>query len=312
MPWHDDSNALVLNSVRLGARSQPSLFPYLFPPFGSFLFPLLQSMSSRTSVPGRPIRRASSLASEDSAGANASTASFRRRREETLRKNAERDNIPKPRVATNKARTSARATSTTSSSRNVPARPSSTMTAAKLAKKPAVAVTIPEPTPPPPPPRGTVASMNPEPAVALHASAKVFEAAAYMAAKRQDAVLIVDGEGHLAGILTDKDLAYRVVANGLDPRTTAVSQAMTANPVSVTTNSNATEALNKMVAGHFRHLPVVESDDESSEDSVHVPGHAQSSAAGPSMSGSSSPGSASTSSNSGGVVGILDITKWWV
>ncbi|KAJ3093025.1 hypothetical protein HK102_012234 [Quaeritorhiza haematococci] len=124
---------------------------------------------------------------------------------------------------------------------------------------------------------GTVAGMKPSPVVALHESAKVFEAAAYMAAKRQDAVLITNSEGHLAGILTDKDLTYRVVAEGLDPRSTPVSQIMTRNPVSVSSTSNATDALNKMVAGHFRHLPVVDvSDDDET---------------------------------GGGVVGVLDITK---
>ncbi|KAI8591803.1 hypothetical protein BDZ88DRAFT_392920 [Geranomyces variabilis] len=97
-----------------------------------------------------------------------------------------------------------------------------------------------------------------------------------MAAKRQDAILVVDAQGHLAGILTDKDLAYRVVANGLDPRTTSVVQAMTANPVSVTTSTTSHQALNLMIAGQFRHLPVVETRRRSS---------------------------------SGGVVGVLDITK---
>lgn len=161
-------------------------------------------MSSRTARP-TATRRQSGLAAEE-------TASVRRRREETLRRNAERDTTPKPRAPTNRMRP----TKTTSSSlpaRNSNTRPPSATAAPKGAKK--TTVTIPEPTPAPVPAKGTVASMNPEAAVALHTSAKVFEAAAYMAAKRQDAVLVVDGEGHLTGILTDKDLAYRVVANGV-------------------------------------------------------------------------------------------------
>ncbi|KAJ3102301.1 hypothetical protein HDU97_000658 [Phlyctochytrium planicorne] len=106
--------------------------------------------------------------------------------------------------------------------------------------------------------KGTVAAMYPTPAVALHESAKVVEAAAHMAAKRVDAVLIVDSMGHLSGILTDKDLTFRVVAEGLDPRTTSVVDVMTHNPVSVVDTGAAVDALNKMVAGHFRHLPVIE------------------------------------------------------
>ncbi|KAJ1554153.1 hypothetical protein HK405_005870 [Cladochytrium tenue] len=132
------------------------------------------------------------------------------------------------------------------------------------------------------PRKGTVASLMPTPAVAVHDSARVLEAAAYMAAKRVDAILVVDSDGHLAGILTDKDIAFRVIAEGLDPRSTTVADVMTQNPVSVATTSSASDALNRMVAGHFRHLPVIESEDDE---------------------GGGDGGSG------GGVVGVLDITK---
>lgn len=44
---------------------------------------------------------------------------------------------------------------------------------------------------------------------------------------------------------------------------------MTRNPVSVTSSTLATVALNKMVKGHFRHLPVLE---EHSASGLHVSG----------------------------------------
>ncbi|KAF9917208.1 hypothetical protein FBU30_000881, partial [Linnemannia zychae] len=82
-----------------------------------------------------------------------------------------------------------------------------------------------------------------------------------MAAKRADAVLVIDAqEQTLVGIMTDKDLAFRVVAEGLDVRNTLISQVMTKNPYCVTTDTNATEALNKMVSGGFRHLPCLNGD----------------------------------------------------
>jgi hypothetical protein len=43
----------------------------------------------------------------------------------------------------------------------------------------------------------------------------IVQAAQLMAAKRADAVLAVNSDGQLSGILTDKDIAYRVVAEGL-------------------------------------------------------------------------------------------------
>ncbi|KAJ3156880.1 hypothetical protein HDU86_003415 [Geranomyces michiganensis] len=306
----------------------------------------------------RSMRRQTSFTSDDSfaaaaGGATASTASYNRRREETMARKREIEgerqrNMPPP------ARPVAR-TPSTSSNKTLAKRLSNNRLSASLAaglqtsdaptatdktmrrQKPTspsqpTSSSImrqhhqqptPSSTPPPAPNRpaapGTVSSMNPDPAVALQATAKVFEAAAYMAAKRQDAILVVDAQGHLAGILTDKDLAYRVVANGLDPRTTPVAHAMTANPVSVTTSTTSHQALNLMIAGQFRHLPVVESDDESSEDSdvqegnmlVHR-GSAVGSPGEAAHANFSRPSTASPPrrrSSSGGVVGVLDITK---
>ncbi|KAI8886025.1 CBS-domain-containing protein [Backusella circina FSU 941] len=77
-----------------------------------------------------------------------------------------------------------------------------------------------------------------------------------MAAKRSDCVLVVDDEEHLSGIFTAKDLAYRVVADNLDARATTVADIMTKNPMCVTADTSAQDALNLMVSRGFRHLPV--------------------------------------------------------
>ncbi|XP_027344166.1 CBS domain-containing protein CBSCBSPB3-like isoform X2 [Abrus precatorius] len=79
-----------------------------------------------------------------------------------------------------------------------------------------------------------------------------------MAARRVDAVLLTDANALLSGIMTDKDIATRVIAEGLRPEQTLVSKVMTRNPLFVTSDTLAIEALQKMVQGKFRHLPVVE------------------------------------------------------
>ncbi|CAO3680786.1 unnamed protein product [Rhizopus stolonifer] len=84
----------------------------------------------------------------------------------------------------------------------------------------------------------------------------VVESAQFMSAKRCDCVLVVNDQDQLSGIFTAKDIAYRVVAEGLDARTTTVSQIMTKNPLCVTSDTSATEALDLMVSRGFRHLPV--------------------------------------------------------
>ncbi|KAF9208265.1 hypothetical protein BGZ49_009317 [Haplosporangium sp. Z 27] len=108
--------------------------------------------------------------------------------------------------------------------------------------------------------QGTVGSLRPSQALTLLDTSMVIDAARIMAVKRADAILVVDGESNLVGIMTDKDLAFRVVAEGLDVRNTLISQVMTKHPYCVTTDTSATEALNKMVNGGFRHLPCLNAD----------------------------------------------------
>jgi signal-transduction protein with cAMP-binding, CBS, and nucleotidyltransferase domain len=79
-----------------------------------------------------------------------------------------------------------------------------------------------------------------------------------MAARRVDAVLLTDAQGLLSGIVTDKDIATRVIAEGLRVEQTIMSKIMTHNPTYVMSDTLAIEALQKMVQGKFRHLPVVE------------------------------------------------------
>ncbi|XP_039042442.1 CBS domain-containing protein CBSCBSPB3 [Hibiscus syriacus] len=86
----------------------------------------------------------------------------------------------------------------------------------------------------------------------------VFEACRRMSARRMDAVLLTDANGLLSGIVTDKDIATRVIAEGLRPEQTVVSKIMTRSPIFVNSDSLAIDALQKMVQGKFRHLPVVE------------------------------------------------------
>ena len=56
-------------------------------------------------------------------------------------------------------------------------------------------------------------------------------------------------------------LAIQVTAEGLDPRTTLVSQIMTPNPMVTRDTTSATQALQLMVEKHFRHLVSAERQD---------------------------------------------------
>uniref|UniRef100_A0A0D9YKC2 CBS domain-containing protein n=1 Tax=Oryza glumipatula TaxID=40148 RepID=A0A0D9YKC2_9ORYZ len=109
-----------------------------------------------------------------------------------------------------------------------------------------------------PSPERTVKKLRLAKALTLPEATSVSEACRRMALKRVDAALLTDSNGMLSGILTAEDISGRVIAEGLRPDETNVAKAMTRNPVFVMSNSSAIEALQKMVKGKFRHLPVVE------------------------------------------------------
>ena len=94
----------------------------------------------------------------------------------------------------------------------------------------------------------------------LSPSATAKEAAALMAERRIGAVLVMEG-GKLAGIVTERDLVFRVIAKSLDPNDTALEKVMTANPTVAAPSDSARQAFEAMSSGHFRHLPVLESED---------------------------------------------------
>ncbi|KAH1080132.1 hypothetical protein J1N35_019893 [Gossypium stocksii] len=103
----------------------------------------------------------------------------------------------------------------------------------------------------------TVKRLRLSKALTVPDSTSIYEACRRMAARKVDALLLTDSNALLCGILTDKDITARVIARELNLET-PVSKVMTKNPVFVLSESLAVEALQKMVQGKFRHLPVVQ------------------------------------------------------
>ena len=94
----------------------------------------------------------------------------------------------------------------------------------------------------------------------LSPDASVAEAADLMAERRIGAVLVVE-QGRLVGIVTERDLVYRVLAKRVEPDGTALKEVMTAKVDTVTPDDSAFDALEKMQKGHYRHLPVLRDGD---------------------------------------------------
>jgi CBS domain-containing protein len=85
----------------------------------------------------------------------------------------------------------------------------------------------------------------------------VFDAAGRMRDRGVGMLIVVDANGWPAGVLTDRDLALRVVAAGNDPHATTVGAVMTKDPKTVSDVTPIGSALGLMRSGAFRRLPVV-------------------------------------------------------
>jgi CBS domain-containing protein len=83
-------------------------------------------------------------------------------------------------------------------------------------------------------------------------------AAARLMKERRIGALLVVHDGRLAGIFTERDALFRVVAEGRDPTKTRVADVMTANPRTITPDRPFGHALHLMYEGGFRHVPVVD------------------------------------------------------
>lgn len=88
----------------------------------------------------------------------------------------------------------------------------------------------------------------------------VADAAKLMRDRKIAALIVVDSDGALTGIVTERDIVFRAVAESLDPTATRMSDVMTARPDTLTPHDDASDALELMQTRGYRHLPVVEND----------------------------------------------------
>jgi CBS domain-containing protein len=91
----------------------------------------------------------------------------------------------------------------------------------------------------------------------IEASASVVEAARLMREEHIGSLPITDGED-LVGLITDRDITTRVVAEAADLKTTSVGDVYSRDLVSVEPDSDLEEAVQLMASHQVRRLPVVE------------------------------------------------------
>jgi len=87
----------------------------------------------------------------------------------------------------------------------------------------------------------------------------IVDAAKLMRGEDAGIAPIVDGD-RLVGVLTDRDIAIRVVAEGKDPGATKVEEVASHELVTLDPEQDLDEALRLMALHQVRRLPVVEQD----------------------------------------------------
>ena len=94
---------------------------------------------------------------------------------------------------------------------------------------------------------------------AVESFATVAEAAKLMRDGDVGPVPIVD-DGSVTGLLTDRDIVVRVVADGKDPSSTTVGEVASRDLVTIDPDQTLDEALRLMARHRIRRLPVCEDD----------------------------------------------------
>ncbi len=94
-------------------------------------------------------------------------------------------------------------------------------------------------------------------AIHIGPDAMVREACKLMAEHGIGAVLVMR-DAAIEGIFTERDALNRVLAEGRDPDETRVGAVMTPEPVTLTPEATAVDALRLMTQIGFRHLPIAE------------------------------------------------------
>ena len=106
--------------------------------------------------------------------------------------------------------------------------------------------------------RQEIADYMSAPALSIESDSTVRDTAQFMHQKNIGSVLVKENEEFI-GIVTEKDLTRKVLGNGLNPETTKVTVAMTAQPLfSLDCHLPVTEANAFMAKKKIRHLPVTE------------------------------------------------------
>jgi len=93
--------------------------------------------------------------------------------------------------------------------------------------------------------------------IKLDANSPITEAAKQMRSANVGAV-VVEEKGKIAGIVTDRDIAIRAVADGRDPKSTRLADICSKDLTTISPDDNVDRAIEVMREKAIRRVPVVD------------------------------------------------------
>ncbi|MBT5375937.1 MAG: CBS domain-containing protein [Nitrospinaceae bacterium] len=106
----------------------------------------------------------------------------------------------------------------------------------------------------------TIRSQMTTPVININSEATAQEAAQLMKEKGIGSLLVKGCEGYV-GILAERDLVYKLVSEGMDPKTTPISKIMEDSILSIAPSASPADASSLMKEYKISHLAVMEGDD---------------------------------------------------
>ena len=94
--------------------------------------------------------------------------------------------------------------------------------------------------------------------ISISADASVFDAIKMMADESIGSLVVLDENGGLAGIVTERDYARKVIVKGRSSRDTRVADIMTTDVLTTSCEHTVKSCMEIMTEKKLRHLPVVE------------------------------------------------------
>lgn len=88
--------------------------------------------------------------------------------------------------------------------------------------------------------------------------ATLLEVAQKLGAKKIGAIVVVGDNGHVAGIISERDIIRAIGERGMTALSHSVSEFMTRHVISCSETNELDELMETMTQGRFRHLPVIE------------------------------------------------------